>query len=112
MSSAQSWQHVLARSPAGRALREEVASLLEHRIHVLIERRECLIHSLRFANRLVTVLEDRRSDLFPLRHLRKWHYVVELIPERLRVFVVRQRRVLPRRLPWRQITSELVEFEL
>src|SRR6266566_453013 len=107
MSSAHSGQRSLAFR-----LRQQVPSFPEHGVYILIQLRQSLIYSLRFANCLLPVLIYGSSDLLPLRHLRQRHHPFELIAKRLRVLVVRQRRVLPRRLPRRQIAGEHVKLEL
>src|SRR4051812_13384391 len=76
-------QAAVSRSFFGGSLRQQITAFLEHSVDILIQRRESLVHSLRFANGLIAVLEDRRRDLLPLRHLRQWHDVVELIAEGL-----------------------------
>src|SRR6185503_14466516 len=93
-------------------LGQQIPSLLEHRVHVLVERREGLIDCLGFPYRLLSVLENRGRDLFPLRHLRQRGHSLELIAECLCVLVVRESRILPRRFSRREIARQSVEFEL
>src|SRR5258706_6564997 len=93
-------------------LGQQVSPFLEHRVHVLIERRQSLILTLGPPNRLLAVLVDRGRDLLPLWNLRQRHHSLQLIAERPRVLVVRERRILPRRLPRRQIAGENVKLQL
>src|SRR5438552_4400751 len=94
------------------SLSQQVPSLLQHGVDVLIERRQRLIDSLRLTNRLLPVFEDGSRNLFPLGHLRQRYHSLELVTKCLRVLVIRERRILPRGFPRRQISSELVELEL
>src|SRR6266481_2946316 len=91
-------------------LGQNVSPFLEHCVHILIERPQSLIHGLGPPNRLLPTLVDGSRDLLPLRHLRQRLYSLELIAERPRVLVVRERRVLPRRLPRRQIAREHIKL--
>src|SRR4051812_50091220 len=99
-------------SRSRRGLTQEIPPLLQHGVHVLIERSQRLIDGLHAPYRLLTMLEDGSCDLLPLRHLRRRHHPPQLIPKRQRIPIVRQRRILPRTLPRRQITSELIEPQL
>src|ERR1700674_1436468 len=95
-----------------RRLSKQVSPLLQHRVDILVERSQGLINCLCLSYRLLPVLEDRSRDLLPLRHLWQWHHVVELCAKCPRVLVVRERGILPRAYPRRQVASELVKLQL
>src|SRR5687768_18134894 len=58
------------------------------------------------------MLEDRGCDLFPLGHLRQGYNSLQLIAKCLRVLVVGERGVRPRRSARREITGETIERDL
>src|SRR5688572_8766337 len=70
--------------------------------------RACVEHSGRFVHRDLSVRRtlgheaDFGGDTLPLRHLGRRLHALELLAERPRVDVVRQRRIVPRAAPRRQ----------
>src|SRR5262245_10880081 len=91
---------------------EEPAPLLEHLVHVAIERRERLIDRHLTAYRSLRMAGDFVCDALPFGDLRRRSHVVELGAKRPRALVSRRSVRRPRTLPRRQIPGQAVEREL
>src|SRR6266581_1780821 len=63
-------------------------------------------------DRLLAVVEDAGRDQLPLRDLGRRHDALQLLPERLRGLVRRERRVAPRLEPRRQVARQAVDAQL
>src|SRR5688500_2179252 len=101
-----------ARRSAISFLRKQIPSFFEDRVDVFVERLERLVKSGRAPYRALPMLEDRSSDLLPLWHLRQRHHPLELVAECLRVLVVGERGILPRRSARRKIARQVIKSHL